>query len=146
MITTKDVNMFNRTFEKARRLKQFYFESNSRIVVASLSRGNRILVYGKNSYTKSHPATIQTKPNVVITKHAEVDVINRFMNLFSDKDISNYSICVVSLTHSVKPNLSISSKPCESCMPFIKQSGIKRILYHEFYNDIRFSINEILLG
>jgi len=144
MITTRDVNIFNRTLSRARRLKSNYFESNSRVVVASISKGNRILVYGVNSYTKSHPSTIQTKTNVVITKHAEVDAINKFVNMF-DKDISNYTLCVVSLSHSIQPNLSISSKPCESCMPFIKQSGMTRVIYHEFNNDIKFSINEILL-
>jgi hypothetical protein len=66
------------------------------------------------------------------------------VNMF-DKDISNYTLCVVSLSHSIQPNLSISSKPCESCMPFIKQSGMTRVIYHEFNNDIKFSINEILL-
>lgn len=144
MIVTRDINIFNRTFSRAKRLKSNYFETNSRIVVASISRGNRILVYGANSYTKSHPSTIQNKPNVIITKHAEVDAINKFMNMF-DKDIAYYTLCVVSLSHSIRPNLSISSKPCESCMPFIRQSGLTRIIYHEFNNDIKFSINEILL-
>ena len=142
MITNRDIHVFSRTLAQASKLKKFY--GDSRIVLASIARKNRIVCYGSNSYEKSHPYTIQTKPNVIITKHAEVDAVSTFENYCSNKNIGDYTMYIVSLSFAKEPKLSWCSKPCNSCMPFLEQSGVKRIIYHEKSANT-FSLKEILI-
>jgi len=86
-----------------------------------ICKGTKIFVVGINSST-THP-----KSNTFYkAKHAEFDALNRFKNLFPDTRIDNKSLLVIRLNNQGEIRMS---KPCSSCINFIRQYNIGRVFY-----------------
>ena len=134
MLTYRDIRIMEKLSKKAIQSKK---KNHERTVVAGIAYKNRIYKIGHNDYGKTHPATPQLKPQVVITKHAEIDCIDKFFKVnygLARKRIHDCTIYIVSLTGGESVNYSISSMPCESCFQAIYEIGIPRIVYHSSLN------------
>ena len=111
--------------------------NKERTVIAGIASKNRIHKIGFNDYIKTHPATPQIKNEVMVSKHAEIDCIDKFFKTnynLAKKKIDDCTIYIVSFTGSQLNNYSISSMPCDSCFKAIYDSGIPRIVYHSSLN------------
>lgn len=129
MIKPRDVNYINKLtkYVKDNRIAGMY------TVGALLAEKKSVLSWGLNDYNKTNPNTPQILGYTIPT-HAEVHCVSKFIsrrNYIND----NMTLYIVGLTKSEDANFVISSKPCESCLSFIGNAGIKRVVYIENKND-----------
>jgi tRNA(Arg) A34 adenosine deaminase TadA len=132
MIHTRDLKFIS----KATELANMNMKIGTYTISSILADKRRVLSYGLNC-KKTHPKTPQLYP-YTITVHAEVQCVSRYKGEIS----SDLTLYVSGITKA-GINLVCSSMPCESCMEFIKSSGIKRVVYIENFGDLK--ISEILL-
>lgn len=86
---------------------------------AVISKGNKILSIGCNSYTKTH--TLQGK-GLKPYLHAEISALIRRRHY---DDLSSCSITV----YRESKNLPVMAKPCKQCMLLLREFGIKKVYY-----------------
>jgi tRNA(Arg) A34 adenosine deaminase TadA len=122
---------------KATELANMNVKIGTYTISSILADKRRVLSYGLNSYKKTHPKTPQLY-SFTLPTHAEVQCVSRYKGEIS----SDLTLYVSGITKA-GINLVCSSMPCESCMEFIKSSGIKRVVYIENFGDLK--ISEILL-
>lgn len=125
MIKPRDINYINKLtkYVKDNRIEGMY------TVGALLTEKKSVLSWGLNDYNKTNPNTPQILDYIIPT-HAEVNCVSKFIskrNYIND----NMTLYIVGLTKSEDANYVISSKPCESCLWFIGNAGIKRIVFVE---------------
>jgi tRNA(Arg) A34 adenosine deaminase TadA len=137
MIRLKDVKIINHAYKIAEKNKIAYGYT----MVSVLADSGRIVSEGINDYNKTHAKQPQNRANNTIPTHAEVKCLARY--LVKNKKISDrMTLYIVGLTKSKISNFCISSMPCSSCMQFITDNEVKRIVY--VTNDGKFNIKEIL--
>jgi tRNA(Arg) A34 adenosine deaminase TadA len=139
MIRKKDIDIINRASQIADKYKL----TGLYTMVACLYQNKKILSYGVNDYEKTHPNTSQIYEDYIIPTHAEVDCISKWI-VKNRKITEDMTVCVVGYTKACENNFVISSFPCQSCMDFIKKTGIKRIVYM-VNEESKVSIKEFLL-
>jgi deoxycytidylate deaminase len=89
---------------------------------AVITKGNRIMGVGNNK-RKSHPKQINHHTfKIAQGLHAERSAIINAKR----KDLSGCTIHIARLTKCGEPAMA---KPCDQCMAYIKETGIKRIVY-----------------
>jgi deoxycytidylate deaminase len=94
-------------------------------VGASAYRNGRIIGIGCNDPHKTSTQAL----NRTRKTHAELAMFNN-----SGRDIKDSTVFVVRLT---KNSTAISmARPCKACMSLLIKSGVKRILYTDWYNQI----------
>lgn len=130
MIRCRDVSIVNKA------LKYAVVNSHEKkyTMVAFLAHGKKIISIGINSYKKTHPATFQESENYLISTHAEVSCISKW--IVKNRKISDdMTMYVVGITKSKQ--IPHSTKPCKSCQQLIKATGIKRVVYLENREELK---------
>lgn len=138
MIRLKDTNIVNQALKIAEKNKRPERYS----MVAVLVSGRKILSIGSNDYVKTHSKQPQIREGHTIPTHAEVKCISRY-TVKNRRVESDMTLYVVGITKSQKINFPISTFPCSSCMEFIRENKIKRIVYTTNINGV-FSVKEVL--
>lgn len=125
MVRTKDIQIINNLTKYAKKNKN----SNGYTMVACLVKGKTIVSIGINDYIKTHSKTPQNT-NYIIPTHAEVKCLAKYI-IKNKRIASDLMLYVIGLTKSDEMNYVISSKPCASCLEFIKSVGINKVIYLE---------------
>lgn len=79
----------------------------------ALVLGGKIVAMGINTYVRN-------------SKHAEINAIENFIKREKEKLLKRCILIVIRLGRDGEVQ---SSKPCSTCVPIIKQYGIKRVFY-----------------
>lgn len=124
MISLRDIKFISKAYE--------YVEDgkieNNYTICAILANKRKILSVGFNHYAKTHPETPQIYSRYTIPIHAEVDAIYQYSKHYSIS--KSETLYVVGLTRSGK-NPVCSSKPCASCVRYIRSKDVRRVVYVE---------------
>lgn len=130
-INPRDISIIDRLYKK---LEINKIEGKHSVIAAIVNK-KKVLCYGFNSYEKTHPMQPQKNQSFLITKHAEVDCLVKFISNWGIDELKYCTMYVVAVTRAKDfSNYSISSKPCAGCMNIIEKAKIKRIVYHENKN------------
>ena len=85
---------------------------------AVISRGNKVLSIGCNSYCKTHTLQNGIKPYL----HAEISA------LIKRRHYDDIDSCAITIYREVHGQPALA-RPCKQCMALLQQFGIKRIYY-----------------
>ena len=111
--TTRDKGLYDLTYRIAD-TSQCHYKMGAIIV-----KGNRVLSVGVNQI-KTHPAIAKTYDDYCVSIHAELAALLR-----NKTDVTG-------ATMYVARNGGKVSKPCKSCMVYIRMAGIKYIVYSTY--------------
>jgi len=139
MIKPKDIKNFDRLIKITKAKFNINQLTPSRYLISAMIINKNRFVIGFNDYNKTHPFTLQVKPDTV-SKHAEIDAISRWN--FDSNLLPSSTIYLCGLT--IVGNFCISSKPCHQCLIKLNQVGIKRVIYFNNFKD-NFNLNELII-
>jgi len=115
--------MNNKILQKGYDLLKTLPDQKYKLVAIVTDKRDRILSYGCNSYTKSHPQQAYYAEKIgnkfSIFLHAEISALIKCKR-------KPYSIYIIRVNDKNQPVLA---KPCEICMMAIKDMGIENIHY-----------------
>lgn len=124
MIRLRDIKVINHSFKLAEKYKIPYGYT----MVSVLADNGKILSIGNNNYNKTHAKQPQNRGNNLIPTHAEVKCLARY--LVKNRTITDkMSLYIVGITKAKISNPCISSMPCSSCIQYITDHNVKRIVY-----------------
>ena len=107
--------MNTKFFDLAKKISKLSNHSHFKLG-SVIVRGSKIVSVGTNNI-KTHPRS----PHPYFSLHAETAAI-----LLAKQDLTK---CEIYVYRETKLGMPVMSRPCEYCLPFIKEAGLKKIHY-----------------